>query len=30
MPVATCSPWVKRYSHTGLAGSGSHDHGWYW
>ncbi len=30
VPVATCSPWVTRYAQTGDAGSGSHDHGWYW
>ncbi len=29
-PVATWSPWVTRYADTGLAGSGSHDQGWYW
>ncbi len=30
MPVMTCTPCVSRYPHAGVAGSGSHDHGWYW
>ena len=30
IPVATCTPWVRRYRPAGRAGTGNHDSGCWW